>query len=471
MLSRMLLGWSWLGALAVLAMSSPSARADHIDERLLKETPRIVKFLHEHNYHTVGVVKFGVKKGDGKTSLDVGTLNEKMAQRVANALIINNTDAKHPLTILQDVTKEASKSRGATVRSPKGRTAVLNHAYPVAWGAEKKQPDVLLTGEVRFAKNLKTATVVVQAFDKKNPDQVQEVVQVKDIPTDRNMLVSIGESFVVNSRSMKRGSRDADEAALADSEDRDKSTGNTTPSGQPVNPLADSDELVKLEIFYDGQPVALEPDSASPGELKLRKNKAIDPKEGQKVKFVIKNTGQETVGVVLAINGQNTLFQEDLTTKAPGECTKWVLAPGEIYTVEGFYMSEDGKDVRLFKVLSDEESQKIELSPEHKGIYSLFVFREGAGAMNISSADNTDLSRRPKNRSASAQAAATAHTELSHKLPSRSRSTARQGKGRGIVVGEESGTSGAALNRVENKFDPQPAAAIFIRYWQTPPVN
>lgn len=471
MLSRKLLGRLWAGILAVLVTSSPTVRADHIDERLLKESARIVKYLKDHNYHTVGVIKFTVKKGDGKPGVDVGTLNEKMAQRIANALIASNTDPKHPLTILQDVSKEASKSRGASARSAKGRTVVLNHAYPVAWGNEKKQPDVVLTGEVRFPKNLKTATVVVQAFDRKNPEQLHEVAQIKDIPTDRNMLLSIGESFVVNSRSMKRGSRDADEAALTDAEDRDKATGNTTPAGQPINPLVDSDELVKLEILYDGQPVPLEPDTSSPGELRLGKHKAADPKEGQKVKFVIKNTGQETVGVVLAINGQNTLFQEDLTTRAAGECTKWVLAPGEIYTIEGFYMSADGKDVRQFKVLSDEESDRVELSPEHKGVYSLFVFREGAGTMNISGADSMEYSRRPKNRSTSAQAAAAAQKEVSQKPPARNRTTARQGKGRGIVVGEESGTSGAALNQVENKFDPQPAAAIFIRYWQSPAVN
>ena len=44
-------------------------------------------------------------------------------------------------------------------------------------------------------------------------------------------------------------------------------------------------------------------------------------------------------------------------------------------------MSEDGKDVRLFKVLSDDESAKVELSPDHKGFFSMFVFREGAAGL------------------------------------------------------------------------------------------
>ena len=78
--------------------------------------------------------------------------------------------------------------------------------------------------------------------------------------------------------------------------------------------------------LHDDQPVTLESDTTNPGELKVRHNKTGDPKEGQKVKFVISNTTKDTVGVVLAIDGKSTLFAEDLTSKQPGECTKWILA-------------------------------------------------------------------------------------------------------------------------------------------------
>ena len=82
---------------------------------------------------------------------------------------------------------------------------------------------------------------------------------------------------------------------------------------------------------------------------------------------MIQNVSQDTVGVVLAVNGKNTLFQEDLTSKPVAECTKWVLGPGETYTVEGFYMTEDGKDVRAFKVLSNDESAKADLAARLQG--------------------------------------------------------------------------------------------------------
>jgi hypothetical protein len=38
---------------------------------------------------------------------------------------------------------------------------------------------------------------------------------------------------------------------------------------------------------------------------------------------------------------------------------------------------------------------------------------------------------------------------------------------RGIVV-EGERTEGAGINKVETKFDPQPAMSLFIRYWTTP---
>ena len=53
-----------------------------------------------------------------------------------------------------------------------------------------------------------------------------------------------------------------------------------------------------------------------------------------------------------------------LNTKESG-----ILAPNESYTIDGFYMSADGKDVRPFKVLSDDESAKVDISPEQKGVF------------------------------------------------------------------------------------------------------
>ena len=203
---------------------------------------------------------------------------------------------------------------------------------------------------------------------------------------------------------------------------------------------------------------------------------------------MIQNVSQDTVGVVLAVNGKNTLFQEDLTSKPVAECTKWVLAPGESYTVEGFYMSEDGKDVRAFKVLSDDASAKADLSPESKGVFSMVVFRSAAAgpdavALNVSG-DAGDLSRSPKQKGKArnlleAQTAlrSVTHTHVSkgqlvadHAAvhPAHVARRATQKGGRGLVVDDTTSSAGSNLNRVGAQLDPSPSISLFIRYYTAP---
>jgi hypothetical protein len=458
----------------------PSAtRADSIDAILLQEAPRVMKYLKDHHYGTVGVLRFVVKKGAQPASLNAGTLNAMMAARVEHALILLNDPAR-PIDVIHDASRfAAAQSRSATLRNAQGHHGLFEHAYPLAWGAQKKRPDAFLTGEVLVEKTMKTLTIVIQAFDAKKPETIEEVLRVRNVPTDRNVLASIGQSFVLSRRLGHRSARDLDAAAADDASKRDE-TG--------ANPLQDGDGPVKLEIFYDRTPVTLEADAGSPGEVQVQSRKAADPKQGQKVKFVVSNVSKDTVGVVLAVNGKSTLFLDDLTSKSPGQCTKWILAPGESYTIEGFYMTEDGKDVRAFKVLSDEESAKANLPPAQKGVYSLFVFRPvaaGTGtatALNIT-AEGGELSQSPQldpgtHSLAETQAGlqASNHTRslngrLVAERPRRPTSPARhatQKGGRGLVVEDTQGSAGSHLNRVKTQFDPQPAMALSIRYTSGP---
>ena len=106
-----------------------------------------------------------------------------------------------------------------------------------------------------FDKDMKKLTIIVLAFEKKNPDTLNEVLRIKNVPVDRNVLAGIGQSFVLSRRLLHRGSRELDEDAAADASSRDESSD---------NPTKDSDDSVKLEIFYDDKPVSLESDPASP---------------------------------------------------------------------------------------------------------------------------------------------------------------------------------------------------------------
>jgi len=474
----------WRRVSQVCVMSSilasiGAAQAESIETGLRAEAPRVMKYLNDHHYGTVGVLKFEVKKGDQSASLHAGTLNAAMAAGLEHALILLDDPAR-PIDIIHDASAAANgRTHAATFRSAAGRRALFEHEYPVAWGGQNKRPDAFLTGEVVVGKDMKMLEVIVQAFDRKSPERLEEVTRVRNVPVDRNVLVGIGQSFAVSRGLRHRLSRDVDVDASIDAAKRDD-TG--------ASPIKDGDDPVKLQIFYDGQAVTLEADASSRGELKVKRTKSADPKEGQKVKFVIQNVSHDTVGVVLAINGKNTLFQEDLTSKPVAECTKWVLGPGETYTVEGFYMTEDGKDVRAFKVLSNDESAKADLSPDSKGVFSMVVFRSAAAgpdttALNAS-ADAGDLSRSSKQKGTARslpeiQAAlrSATHTHASNgrlladrlaEHPAHSARRVTQKGGRGLVVDDTQSTTGSKLNRVGVKLDPSPSMSLFIRYYTGP---
>jgi hypothetical protein len=44
---------------------------------------------------------------------------------------------------------------------------------------------------------VKTLSIVVQAFSSRKPEAIEEVVRIKNVPTDRDVLASIGQSFVL----------------------------------------------------------------------------------------------------------------------------------------------------------------------------------------------------------------------------------------------------------------------------------
>src|SRR5205085_1397157 len=152
--------------------------------------------------------------------------------------------------------------------------------------------------------------------------------------------------------------------------------------------------------------------------------------------------------------------------------SKWILDPGETYTIDGFYMSQDGKSFFPFRVLSEEESARVEMAPENKGVYSVYVFREGSGdGMNI------ELARKVREQARSATEAKEKYRrglnvkEVNGRLvrdtAARGRSTGTHAKrkgGRGLVVAGDETTTGSQLKELQVKFDPEPVMSLFIRY-------
>jgi len=342
---------------ALLASPAP-ARADNIDESLLKEATKVMRTLKARQYKNVGVLKFRVKKGERPASLAAGLLNTNMATRLEYALILVNNEAD-PLGI----TRDASLVAAASKLTLEDRKALFGLDYPLAWGKSKVAVDAFLTGEVSIDRDFKKTTVSIETFDRK--DAKEEVARFT-VDTDRSILSDAGESFSL----VKRGN-DEDEAAIEDVAVR-------VNENKLVNPDT-VDAFIELEIYYDGKKQEI---VTQPGGAKT----VAEPKTGAKVYFKVRNKAKESLALVLRINGVNTLHKEG-PERQVDRCTKWVLEPGKEYTIQGFYLRDN--KIEEFKVVSP--AGLTSLDPQKMGVIEAAVFRQGGAEDPLSTRRLTNL--------------------------------------------------------------------------------
>jgi hypothetical protein len=374
--ARPALRWAARGlgvALAlVVGLTRPAAAraADHIEEKLPFQAYKVLKYLKEHGYHNVGVLNFRVQKGHEAESFKVGPLNANMANRMESALNLKNGDEEQPLTVLHDAGKTvADRKEHVTYLTSDGCERLFKLKYqPVVAGKPAVSADAFVTGVVRISPDKRETTVHLEVIghDTKRRTEASKFT----VKTDRNILSDVAESFVINPRRLRTmGPDDADDAADKSSDDRDKDASADGPGTQP------RDSVVELEVLYDGNKQDVTPHQVKTGEYQV-----TEPRDGQTVTFTLKNTSSQRVAVVLAMNGKNTLYQEPLDQNAVASCHKWVLDPGVLYTIDG-YFEQDNKSYHPFRVLSDDESRKEEELDNHPklGAIEMFVFQEGAG--------------------------------------------------------------------------------------------
>jgi hypothetical protein len=433
MLNRLLAGRHFGGlllAVGLLGAWPAAGRADYIDNAIREEAREVWKVLNTNNYQTVGVLKFRVTRGKQPATLNAGVINGNLAARLENALRLAS-EADTP-EIVEDASRQILLQlgrRGAGLdyfSREKDRQALLD--LQLKRGRTTVRFDVLLTGEVILSKDFRTAQVRILMFDRKVP-ALQEVRKFK-VAVDRDLLADSGVNFVVR-RSVTRDANQADNEA-ADNAEKNQANNSNVLKKDDENPFP-----IELTVLYNGVPTELQ--STSDGEIQFR---TLDPKKGDKVLFKLRNTNKEqTYGVVLAVDGWNTLFRERVMDKAPYECTKWILDPGEEITVEGFYTKEEGKkNVLPFTVLSDEESEAMPEDFGMRGVYSLHVFAQAPE--RVLANDGKSESRRISLRS------------LVH---------------RGLVQASNEGVDGKKLERVEFKADREPMATVQIRYFTGKP--
>lgn len=343
---------AWISALVIGLLSSLGgvARADDLGSALLKESGAILKKLEKQGQRNVGILKFRIQKGDAPKSSSVGPLNLTLAHRLELALVLAS-DASAPITLLRDASAAAATLSGANHLTPEGRKALFEGKYRPAWGSGDTSADAFLSGTAALSADLKELKVVIASFDRE--DRINEVARFT-VNVDADILAEAGESFLL------RGAFDGGKTtvtAAADAARKERTS----------HPLMNGDAPVVFQVLYNDKP---QPVYYRDGGMWVP-----EPKESDVVSFQIQTTGVKgRIGVVLKVNGENTLFRE---TRPDLSCSKWVLPAKDYNTVIKGYQV-DGKKAEAFRVLSVPESEAgLMKYGVDGGTIRLTVYREG----------------------------------------------------------------------------------------------
>ncbi len=444
-------------ALAFLCWGNAgAARADNIDEQLLRKAPKLMEQIYSKGYRNVGVLSFRLEKGHSKASFHGGMIVTNMADRVQDAMIVAMNPEKAPLGVADRCSAVAGKKiPKASYRTADDRQRLFSLKYPLAWGTPPAQVsvDAFLTGKVQVSPDLNKVTVNVEAFDRKDPAKMVELLQFT-VKMDHVILADIGQGYTI-SRGQRRFHRGPNDTANPSGVPPTNPSGvpPTNPSGvPPTNPSSvpptnpsgvaqtipsDPGDIVvtgnqsgsspggatggttsgttdstvvstgdpgpggsptgpiTLKIYYDGveQPLQPDPSSAVPDPM----NFAIkDPGQGQHVTFGLRNNTSANVGLVLVVNDTNTLYGEK---GQPEQMSPWILEPNKEYLVKGFHQ-RDNQSYTPIVGLSDAESMArfADLGGEESaGIISVYIMttQKSAPAISTSASSLSRSMRRP----------------------------------------------------------------------------
>ncbi|HEX5272549.1 MAG TPA: hypothetical protein VFW33_18755 [Gemmataceae bacterium] len=369
-------------ALALLAWPAPAARADNIDRALLVKAPEIMRYLKDHEYKNVGVLRFKLKRGNAKATYNGGMINSNMAARLENALVAEN-DPKNPMGLIHDASAvAAAKAPGKhwDDANPTDRKSLFGYTYPLAWGDDKVKvkPDAFLIGAVKLSTDMKSTTIFIDCFDPKSKD-VEEVCKIENVPNDRTILADAGQSYVLSRSLVKKRSAEVDRKTGKNKygrtldEQLNQDAADSAKSRDDQKGGSAGNDYLEFEVFYGDDAQSVKGDPADGGELR------IDPPQvGQKVSFRCKNKTSDKIGLVLFVNGKSTLQNQ---TDAPDDCRRWVLpADGKDRWIQGF-TDEDDNERPLKVVAPGDAALKNELA-EKLGLIEVVVFLSSAEPVN-----------------------------------------------------------------------------------------
>jgi hypothetical protein len=461
----------WLALLALVVAMTAGVRAEDapapatLEKELVKVAPKLIGYIQGKGFRNVGVLKFRVHK-DGVVSDNVGPLNLAIARRLEVALALaNDDDEQTQIGLIKDANGVAAGIKGASHLTAERRQKLFGKRYPLAWGDEEVEPDAFLTGVAELDPGLEKMKLHIIIFGR--DEASHKTIQHLDVAVDPSLLVESGSSFLLRGgadggppkivpekgKSIPKEVKDA--VAIAK---QDAKKALAPEQGKPLP--------VTVEIGYGAPPP---PGSKEKGkfvrvDLDFKDNRAVipEPAEGQDVVLLIhRDNSKLRYGVVVMVNGENTLFKERLT---PLDCTKWVLEPGQKpFAIRGFRTETS---LLPFKVSSVTESKANEVNygPD-VGTISVVVYRESGGGEPPANlpADEEAVVRgllpagKIKDATALKEALRKGATDAAQK-----KKLALRGGG-GLIESKE-GVPASELERAEFIPDPIPIQSLIITY-------
>jgi uncharacterized repeat protein (TIGR04076 family) len=290
-------------AVAAWVSAGSTVRADHLDQKLMEETPKIVEALRAKGYHNVGVIRFRVKVGNKSDSFSTGMLNGNMAARLENALVVHaGADEKTALGIIHDASKIASKHKVGNWYTDKSeREKMFGFNYPLAWGSKQVKPDALLTGLVEVSPDYSKANVSIEAFTADNT-KLTQLVPKFSVTGDAPLLHDLGKSYAVASRSVRgQPAANVRNVIFKEVKKRDDDMTPDTPTSDDGTMVGD----ILFKLLSAGQLVPIKAGSNNDKMMTVE-----CPDQGKPVTFSITNKGKTRLGIDVRLNDVSLVLRQ-----------------------------------------------------------------------------------------------------------------------------------------------------------------
>jgi len=439
-----------------LVVPARGQEADKLETALFRTAPQLLKILEKKEVKNVGVIKFLVARGEGRAVDNAGVINRNLADRLETALLLALPNDK--MGVIAQATDEAANHNVMTHLDVPGRRSFFDHQYTRAWGnADPIDADYFLTGTAAISADLKTIKVKVQGFGKDG--KLDELLEFR-AAVDSRLMTEGGYSYVVPADKYDNLARGRPEAQ------RHQQIIESTPKQDKVEPLVVNEPAfpdlkeapIDVMVMYNNSPV------------KIENGRVPEPTAETKIKFVVKNKTDKTLGVVLKINGENSVFRE----RSEGLlCHKWILAPKGEVTVTGFQESFEKEN--KFKVLPPRQSRENEINyGSNAGTFQIAVF---TGSMSEQEPKVEQVVSREEQ---SVAAIARGNPSVGKRRPGtlvslqadlRGREKLNNEGGRGMIVADEVGTKREVKKVYFQPTLDLPVALLTIRYYQPNKAN